>query len=355
MSKVGIKDIAKKADVSIGTVDRVLHNRGQVADTTKKKVLKAAEDLQYKPNLLARSLASRKDLSLAVLLPKASGPDEYWYAPVIGIRRALEELKDHGIKLCEHLFNLYDKSDFVTAATNMLKQAELDGVILAPFYYNTFKNMLQERGYADVPCVLIDSRSGDEGEEISVAQNSYRSGRVAAELMLRSIPQRRAVGVVDINASKLRIPTMKQRSRGFVSYIKDHHKQIEIKKIIIDQKDLSSPRQKLLDTIGPLAGLYVTTSRVWQIIDMLKPIHHNLPFIIGYDLLTPNLNYLKQGKIKYLIGQRPELQGYYAMHEIVSHLMSRDDNRQSINIPIDIITAENFEMYTSFQAQKAIV
>lgn len=355
MSKIGIKDIAKKADVSIGTVDRVLHNRGQVAENTKKRVLKAAKDLKYKPNLLARSLASRRDLSIAVLLPTASGPDEYWYAPVQGIRRALEELKDHGIKLHEHLFNLYDKPDFVSAASQMLKHPELDGLILAPFYYDTFKNMLTESGNAQLASVLIDSKSEEKSKEVSVAQNSYSSGRVAAELMIRSIPGNSAVGIVDINASKLRIPTMQQRSKGFISYAKEHQNKIEIKNIIIDQKDLGSPRQPLVDSIASMSGLYVTTSRVWQIIKMLTSIHDDLPFIIGYDLLTPNLEYLKQDKIKYLIGQRPELQGYYAMHELVSHLMSRDDNRQSIDIPIDIITAENYEIYTSFQTQRAIV
>jgi len=148
---------------------------------------------------------------------------------------------------------------------------------------------------------------------------------------------------------------MQQRSKGFIRYVKEYQNQIKIKNIIIDQKDLVSPRRPLLDAVASMSGLYVTTSRVWQIINMLKPIHNDLPFIIGYDLLPPNLEYLKQDKIKYLIGQRPELQGYYAMHELVSHLMSRDEDRQSIDIPIDIITAENHEIYTSFQTQRAIV
>ena len=56
--KPRIKDIAKMAGVSEGTVDRVLHNRGEVSEKSKEAVLKVLEEIQYSPNLLARSLAS---------------------------------------------------------------------------------------------------------------------------------------------------------------------------------------------------------------------------------------------------------------------------------------------------------
>lgn len=55
-----IKDVAFEAGVSIGTVDRVLHNRGKVSENKKKAVLKAIEKLNYKPSDIARALAARK-------------------------------------------------------------------------------------------------------------------------------------------------------------------------------------------------------------------------------------------------------------------------------------------------------
>ena len=49
-NNVTINDVAKAAGVSKGTVDRVIHNRGEVSEKSRKKVLKVIEELGYKPN-----------------------------------------------------------------------------------------------------------------------------------------------------------------------------------------------------------------------------------------------------------------------------------------------------------------
>ena len=58
--KLRIKDIAVLAGVSEGTVDRVLHNRGDVSAKSREAVTKVLDEMNYSPNLLARSLASKK-------------------------------------------------------------------------------------------------------------------------------------------------------------------------------------------------------------------------------------------------------------------------------------------------------
>ena len=52
------RDIAKALGISIGTVDRALHNRGRIDKSTQRKVLKTAETMGYRPNLAASVLAS---------------------------------------------------------------------------------------------------------------------------------------------------------------------------------------------------------------------------------------------------------------------------------------------------------
>jgi LacI family transcriptional regulator len=66
---VRIKDMALKAGVSTGTVDRVIHGRGRVSNQVKDNVLKIIEQLNYEPNLIARALGSKKVYHLAVLIP----------------------------------------------------------------------------------------------------------------------------------------------------------------------------------------------------------------------------------------------------------------------------------------------
>ena len=98
INQIRIKDIAEKAKVSIGTVDRVLHNRGEVAESTRKKILEIIEDLDYKPNILASTLASKKPAIFVTLLPKPPLDEGYWNKPYVGIQKRISEsIKTKGI------------------------------------------------------------------------------------------------------------------------------------------------------------------------------------------------------------------------------------------------------------------
>ena len=65
---VTIYDVAKRADVSLATVSRVLNNPEKVAEATKQRVLKVIEDLGYRPNMVARGLASRKTTTVGIII-----------------------------------------------------------------------------------------------------------------------------------------------------------------------------------------------------------------------------------------------------------------------------------------------
>ena len=69
MERVRIKDIAKMADVSVGTVDRVIHGRSGVSESSRKRVEEILKQLDYQPNMYASALASNKKYSFACLLP----------------------------------------------------------------------------------------------------------------------------------------------------------------------------------------------------------------------------------------------------------------------------------------------
>ena len=67
---VRIKDIAERAQTSKGTVDRVLHNRGRVADDVRERILAIIKELNYEPNLIAQSLKSQRAFNLAAPYPR---------------------------------------------------------------------------------------------------------------------------------------------------------------------------------------------------------------------------------------------------------------------------------------------
>jgi len=90
--KARIKDIATMAGVSIGTVDRVIHNRGEVAEETKLKVQKILEETNYSPNVMAQVLKSKRRFHLVSLLPTPSEDNSFWKKHMLGVNRAIYEL-----------------------------------------------------------------------------------------------------------------------------------------------------------------------------------------------------------------------------------------------------------------------
>lgn len=69
----------------MGTVDRVLYKRGKVSEEAQKKVQEALLKIDYKPNLIARTLGSKKTHHIAALIPD-SALDEYWAQSNLGRR-----------------------------------------------------------------------------------------------------------------------------------------------------------------------------------------------------------------------------------------------------------------------------
>ena len=67
-----IKDVAKKANVSIATVSRILNNKPGFSEETKQKVLKVIAELGYQPNAVARGLVNKRTETIGVLIPKVS-------------------------------------------------------------------------------------------------------------------------------------------------------------------------------------------------------------------------------------------------------------------------------------------
>ena len=75
--KVGmasIRDVARRAGVGVGTVSRVINGTGYVSADTRKKIESAIEELQYKPNELARNLFRNKTGIVGILVPDVDHP-----------------------------------------------------------------------------------------------------------------------------------------------------------------------------------------------------------------------------------------------------------------------------------------
>src|SRR5690348_1732259 len=89
-ASAGVKEIARLANVSIATVDRVIHKREGVSEKTKARIEAIIQKLNYQPNILAQrlALASRGAIRIAAVIPNVSEETEFWQAPLDGIDQA---------------------------------------------------------------------------------------------------------------------------------------------------------------------------------------------------------------------------------------------------------------------------
>jgi LacI family transcriptional regulator len=128
-------DIASAAGVSFKTVSRVLNGNPRVAADLRDRVLKAAADLNYRPNVAARSLAGARNYAIALLISSEIVADamlEGWYLPPF-----LMDLQARALMTCQELGYRFHVEVIETAAASLKAQASaqrlyVDGVILAP-------------------------------------------------------------------------------------------------------------------------------------------------------------------------------------------------------------------------------
>lgn len=119
-----VKDVAKRAGVSVATVSRVLNNSEKVSEQTRQKVLKAIEELGFKPNLLARNFRKDKSNLILVILPTIA--NNYFARVVKGIEDTARK-NGYGILLC----TTQNSPEIAAEYLKLIERKQVDGAIIA--------------------------------------------------------------------------------------------------------------------------------------------------------------------------------------------------------------------------------
>lgn len=343
----GVKEIARRANVSIATVDRVLHNRTGVSEKTKKKINAIIKELNYQPNILASRLASKKKITIAILLPKVSDETGFWKAPLRGIQRAESEIKKYGVHLIPYLFDLNNKDSFQEQANRILKSDKINGVLLAPSFIEESTHFVEECHKSRIPVVFIDSNLPDLDNFSYIGPHLFQSGYVAGKLLTYRLKQDRKVLVINISAETENYNYV-QIEEGFRTYFKDHNQTNEIIRLDIHDTDVLSVARHLTQTLythPDIAAIFVTNSRVFSIARYLFENNRLDIALVGYDFIEENVEFLEKGVIDFLICHKPEEQGYRGVMALYQNLVMNTTIEKVHFMPIDIITKENQTFY----------
>ena len=175
MSHVTLRDIAKEAGVSTTTISRALNNKPDVSSKTKDKIIKIAKNLGYTPNLLAKSLRSKKSKTIGVVLADISNP--FFSAVAKGVENAARK-KSYSIILC-NTDEEYEKEE---EALQVLVEKRVDGLLITPVQ-KEYKDILRIKEQK-IPLVLVGRHFDTIGTNSVVSDDSL-GGFLATEYLIK--------------------------------------------------------------------------------------------------------------------------------------------------------------------------
>jgi LacI family transcriptional regulator len=150
-------DIARRANVSVSTVSRVINRNVVVEPATEQRVRAAVEELGYRPNLLARSFRRRRTQTIGLLVPDNSNP---FFAELARVIEDAGFEKDYNVILCNSDLSEQKQADYV----DVLLAKRVDGIILTStglISSETGVDIVRRIHEANVPCTVIDRDLGD--------------------------------------------------------------------------------------------------------------------------------------------------------------------------------------------------
>ena len=339
-----IKDIARMANVSRGTVDRVIHGRGKVSKSTYEKVRLILDKLNYQPNLVAQTLRKGEVCRLAVLLPDFKF-DIFWKRPINGIDTAIKDYASIGVRVDKFLFNPLRASSFRKNAKSILEDG-YDGILVAPNLYRESVEFFRECDKIGLLYVTFNTYIENTNALGHIGQDLEQSGKTAASLMTKLLPGPEELMVVHVEESLENARHMQEKESGFKQFYEERNSGgVRIHVLKTDNlKKIKKTFLQVLKTNPGIGGIYVSTSKVYIIAQILEK-HSISSFLIGYDLLDENIRYLKSGHIDFLIYQNPGIQSNLGISCLVDHLLFKADIAKKKLLPIEIVIRENIENY----------
>ena len=147
--KTNIHDVAEKAGVSISTVSRVINNNYPVKKETREKIEKVIEELNYKPNEVARSLILNKTYNIGIIVPGITNP----FFPTIG-EEIISVLRKEGFIIS--LFSTEGNARNEKEIIENIMSRNMDGIIIIDPSIDNLENRYFEKISNDIPLVIVN-------------------------------------------------------------------------------------------------------------------------------------------------------------------------------------------------------
>ncbi|NLD38590.1 MAG: LacI family transcriptional regulator [Desulfatiglans sp.] len=349
-----MKDIAEAAGISIGTVDRIIHNRGRYSEETAELVRKAMKELNYTPNIHARGLKQTKKHIFSVVLPKREQDGGYWRLVEEGILKAANELASFGNDIRIFPFDRYSSASCINALY-MALSSDTEGMLIAACRPDDMRAPLED---TDLPYIFIDTNIPDLKQRTAyIGQDSRQSGILAGKLMSLLISGRASAGqdqyvlVVDPPGSNFHLYNRIEGFRYYMDAVMPEIRLITLKAEVDNESHFHSRLKEfhIKNQALPI-GIFAANSSVYYIASFLEKEgdeYRSVP-LVGYDIIPGRESAIEKGTIDFILTQQPEVQGYRGIIMLYDHIVLRKEVSKEVIMPLNIITRENIHTFTGY-------
>ncbi len=340
-----IKDIAQMAGVSVGTVDRVLHNRGNVSPKSRSKVDEVLARIDYRPNLLVSSIGVKRKITIAIILP-GHQTGEYWEQIEKSIRQALYDFSK--IRTEAKIF-YYDQFDLYSCKEAYCQALgyKCDAMIIGPTFRNEtvqLSRTLDERG---IPYIFVDTLIPGCNQLAFFGPDSRTLGFIEARLLSNIIAPDKDIAILHAvrsgNESSLQTIVRKEGFFEFFDTVSSRNSFIYANYYNQDIERSWEEFDRLFASSDNIGGAVLFNSRSYLFASYLE--HHGIEDVkvIGCGVTDRNTEYLKKGYLSFLLSERPDLQGYQSVKYILEHILYGQHEKVVKYTPIEILIRENID------------
>jgi LacI family transcriptional regulator len=341
----GIKDIANALEVSIGTVDRALHQRPGINPMTRTRVLKMAQTLGYRPNVAARHLKLNKKLSISVHLPKEIA--SFFDALREGIEEAAAPFQD-SVELRFRTYPRLGEGDTEIFAAAL--EEKPSGIILVPGHPADLKPWIRKatRHHVPVVCVATDAPGTERLTAVSI--DSYSSGATVAELLTRCS---RKAGELLVITGDLSTVDHSEKVRGVQEFLAKVKSSVALAGVIEahdDPERTYAMMKDALTTCTKLAAVYVSTANSIPVLQAMQDAGRlSGTLVITTDLFPSLIPLIRNGDVLATIYQRPRAQGRMAFRSMYQFLVEGTCPPLRHRLPAHIILQSNLDLFLEMQ------
>jgi len=353
-TRATVKEVARLAGVSIGTVDRVLHDRGEVSADTKAKIHAIITKLGYEPNILARQLARNRVYTFRAVLPRADQDSGYWSLCLAGIRRAESDLAPYGTRLRVDEFDRYDRATYRALLRDIVGDP-CDGLLIAPVLPDDLVPALGSlSGDAPVgheggrvPYVFFDCDAEGAYPVAAIGQDALRAGYLAGRMMSLLAKGSGPLVAVSAHAGDRHI---RLRIEGFEAFFRDAAASgADSRRVMVTEcpelessKDCDRAIGKTFRASPDVSGVLVANSSGHIVGDWLAARgNKGSGAVVSWDLVPANARALREGKIDCIVSQRPAEQAREGLERLYKAVVRGEEDASPASIPLEVYFKEN--------------